>query len=172
VRRETVSRERLLPSGRSVMAVTEHNVWIEEKAAGVTPMCGALGEGLSLVEWWCRGRRNAASYPPTVINITDGEASDGDADRVRDIAAKIRATGTTDGNTILMNIHLARRDEPTEAVLFPSSPDLLPDHRYARLLWDISSEMPDSRGRAVGWGSHIGHVAAMMNIGSVNSLMI
>ena len=88
-----------------------------------------------------------------------------------------------------------------EAVLFPSSPTELPDHRYARMLWDISSEMPEcyndmivglnagaaglsceprtllDKGsatsfRAVGWGSHIGGVAALMNIGSVNSVML
>ena len=47
-RREKISRERVLPSGHSVVAVSEHNVWIDEKAAGVTPMCGALRE---LVLW-------------------------------------------------------------------------------------------------------------------------
>jgi hypothetical protein len=71
-------------------------------------------------------------------------------------------------------------------VLFPASPDELPDHRYARLLWDISSDMPavcndmiramrpgvEPPFRAMGWGSHIGGVAAMMNIGSINSVMI
>ncbi len=93
-----------------------------------------------------------------------------------------------------MNIHLARGGESAGPVLFPSSPEELPDHRYARLLWDISSEMPESYNdmirsmkngshalsekgsstpfRAVGWGSHIGGVAAMMNIGSINSMML
>lgn len=186
VKREKIVRERLLPSGRSVVAVTEHNVWFREKAAGVTPMCGALREGLSLVGWWCRQKRNRGSYPPTVINITDGEASDGTGDDVRAIAEKIRTTGTSDGHTILMNINLARANEGTPPVLFPSSLSELPDHRYARLLWDISSEMPESLHdvistmrpgaappfRAMGWGSDIGGVAAMMNIGSVNSVML
>ncbi len=186
VRRERISRERLLPSGRSVMAVTEQNVWFEERATGSTPMCAALREGLSLAARWCSHKRNRASYPPSVINITDGEASDGGADDVRSIAEAIRATGTDDGHTILMNIHLARSGEETLPVLFPSSPDELPAHRYARLLWDISSEMPESYDdvicslrqgaaptfRAVGWGCHIGGVAAMMNIGSVNTVML
>jgi hypothetical protein len=186
VPREMISRERVLPSGRSVVAVTRHNVWFREKAAGVTPMCEALGEALSLVEWWCRQKRNRVGYPPTVINITDGEASDGDAGAVRAVAERIRRTGTADGRTILMNLHLARKDDPHSPVLFPSSPSELPDHRYARLLWDMSSDMPDNYHdtiasmrpgavppfRALGWGSHIGEVAAMMNIGSVNSVML
>ncbi len=186
VRTEKVSRERILPSGRSVVAVTEHNIWIPEKAAGITPMCGALGKALSLVEWWCRQKRGRNSYPPTVINITDGEASDGTDDDVRAIGARIRATGTSDGKTLLMNIHLARAGEGALPVLFPSSPQELPDVRYARLLWDISSEMPNCCNdmiegfrqgaappfRAVGWGSPMNSVAAMMNIGSVNSVML
>ena len=193
VRREKVMRERVLPSGRSVMAVTEHNVWTGEKAVGVTPMCGALREGLSMVEWWCRQRRCRDSYPPTIINITDGEASDCGPDEVKEVAERIRATETSDGRTILMNIHLGghgyRESNAGEdgVVLFPSSPGELPDHRYARLLWDISSDMPKccndmissiGKGsatppfRAVGWGSHIGGVAAMMNIGSVNSVLL
>ncbi len=187
VRREKIARERILPSGRSVMAVTEHNIWFDERAEGATPMCGALRRGLSLVDGWCRRKGNGASYPPTVINITDGEASDGSDDEVRAICEAIRATGTEDGNTIMMNINLARRDGEAVQALFPASLDELPDHRYARLLWDASSEMPDSYRdmirsfrtagggesfRAVGWGCHIGSVAAMMNIGSINSVML
>ncbi|MDR2894287.1 MAG: VWA domain-containing protein [Alistipes sp.] len=200
VRRQKISRERLLPSGRTTIAVTEHNVWIEPRAEGATPMCGALEEALSLAERWCRAKRNHGSYPPTVINITDGEASDGGADRVGEPAAKIRATGTDDGHTLLVNIHLARRDDPFPPVLFPSSPDQLPDNRYARLLWDISSEMPEGYNdtiaglkglaglnglnglagrnsnpgpfRAMGFGSHASDLAAMMNIGSINSVVL
>lgn len=199
VRRERFSYERTLPSGRSVMTVTERNMWIREKAAGVTPMCGALREALLLVEGWCRRRANAASYPPTVINITDGEASDGSSDDVRAIAERIRHTGTSDGNTIFINIHLARNSDGDiggagdahgssggAPVLFPSSPTELPAHRYARLLYDISSEMPEpyhdvvasmrpgavAPFRGVAYNSHIGDLAAMMNIGSVNSVIL
>lgn len=185
VRRERLVRERVLPSGRSVVSVTEHNMWIREKAAGITPMCGALREAQALVEWWCRRPQNADSYPPTVINITDGEASDGSADEVRALAGRIRRTGTSDGNTLLINIHLARGGEASP-VLFPSSPEQLPEQRYARLLYDISSEMPEAyydviasthRGavapfRAVAYNSHMSELAAMINIGSVNSVML
>jgi hypothetical protein len=189
VRRENISRERILPSGRSVVAVTGHNIWIEQKAEGSTPMCGALERGRELVDGWCRQKANARSYPPTLINITDGESSDCNGDRVARIAENIRATATADGNTILVNIHLHAGDaDDTDprAILFPSSPDELPPHRYARLLWDISSEMPAAAHdmiramrpgaqppfRAMGWDSHIAGVAAMMNIGSVNSVML
>jgi hypothetical protein len=172
-----------------VVAVTEHNIWIEQKADGSTPMCGALERGRELVEGWCRQKANHRSYPPTLINITDGETSDCNADRVAEIAGKIRSTATADGNTILMNIHLHAPESVSAgggAVLFPSRPDELPPHRYARLLWEISSEMPAATHdmiramrpgaeppfRAMGWDSHVAGVAAMMNIGSVNSVML
>jgi hypothetical protein len=220
VERTKIMRERLLPSGRSAIAVTEQNLWIGQRAQGSTPMCAALESALKLVEKWCRQPKNARSYPPTVINITDGETSDGSADDIRAIAARIRATGTDDGGTILINIHLARAGSmadgldsgvsaissaisstlssvPSSAifpapVLFPTLPDELPDHRYARLLWEISSPLPANFGgvhivdfpdgvpaetdhifrRGVAFNTGIAELAAAMNIGSVNSVMI
>lgn len=168
-----LSRERILPSGRSVLTVTEHNIWIPPKAEGTTPMCGALGEALGMARKWCRRPEHARSYPPTIINITDGEASDGSEDEIRALAEQIHATGTEDGNTLLMNIHLARSGDATRPVLFPRSLEELPPHRYARLLWDISSSLPDgSSRRAMGWASGADDVAALMNIGSQNSTML
>ena len=185
VRREQITRERMLPSGRSVVAVTAQNMWIEPKAAGITPMCGAMRDALVLLQKWCRRRTNAASYPPTLINITDGEVSDGDEEAVRSLAAAIRATGTADGNTLMINIHLAKSCD-TRPVLFPSSPDELPAQRYARLLYDISGEMPANYHdviaairpgaagpfRGMAYNSPVGDLVAMMNIGSINSVMI
>ncbi len=186
VRREQIVRERMLPSGRSVMAVTAQNMWIEPKAAGITPMCGVMRDALALLEWWCRRKTNATSHPPTVINITDGEASDGSEDRIRGFASAIRDTGTADGNTLLINIHLAKVSDVQQPVLFPSSPDELPVHRYARLLYDISSEMPENYHdvvasirpgfvapfRGMAYNSPIADLVAMMNIGSINSVML
>jgi hypothetical protein len=185
VRRERLSRERMLPDGRSVVTVTEQNMWIEPEATGATPMRAALGEALTLLEKWYRRTGNRASYPPTVLNITDGEASDGSEDDIREIARQIRATGTADGNTLLINTHLGRCNEAA-SVAFPTSSDQLPPHRYARLLWDISSEMPapyhdfvaQMRGeagripRGMSFNCPLADVVAMMNIGSVNSLML
>ncbi|MDR0907102.1 MAG: VWA domain-containing protein [Rikenellaceae bacterium] len=185
VRKERLSRERLLPDGRSVVTVTEQNMWIEPEATGATPMRAAMGEALTLLEKWCRRTDNRASYPPTVLNITDGEASDGGDDDIREIARRIRSTGTEDGGTLLVNIHLGRMEE-TVSVAFPTQPDQLPAHRYARLLWDISSEMPASyhdfvtemRGetcgtpRGMSFNCPLSDVVAMMNIGSINSLML
>lgn len=184
-RREKLIRERILPSGRSVLAVTEQNMWLEPKAVGVTPMKAAMADSLALVERWCRRRANARSYPPTVINVTDGEASDGSEEDIRSLASRIRSTGTADGQTLFINIHLAKGIGEAP-VLFPSSPAELPGHRYARLLYDISSEMPPSYCdliagikpgavppfRGMSYNSPVSDLVAMMNIGSINSTML
>lgn len=185
VSREKLTRERRLPDGRSVLAVVEQNMWIEPKAAGTTPMKAAMHEALSLLESWCRRRDNARSYPPTVLNITDGEASDGNDADIRDLAARLRRTGTADGDALLVNIHLARTDGGAP-VAFPCDPAELPDQRYARLLYDISSPMPENYRdviasmrpgaegpfRGMGYNCPLGDLVAMMNIGSVNSVML
>ncbi len=165
-----LSQERVLPSGRTVVVATEHDDWIAERAEGATPMCGALTEALRMVERWCG--KHPRSYPPTVINITDGEVSDGTPRRVLELAGSIRGTGTEDGNTLLINIHLVGSDG-AEAVLFPTDEEQLPENRYARLLWDASSELPFRAGaRGIGFNCDFASLAAAMNIGSVNSVMV
>ncbi len=181
-------RERRLPDGRAVMAITEHNMWIAPKAAGITPMYDALRRVVTLTENWCRRNTNRTSYPPTVFHITDGEASDCDESQIRDIASRIRNKGTEDGHTLLFNIHLGASDDETrQHVIFPSSPEELPDRKYARLLYDISSALPQRYEplvaemktaavqppfRGMGYNASIADLVAMMNIGSVTSSLI
>src|SRR5262249_37632331 len=51
-------------------------VWFDPVANGGTPMCAALDRAQQILSAWTAQR--AASYPPIVINITDGESTDGD----------------------------------------------------------------------------------------------
>jgi hypothetical protein len=75
-------------------------------------------------------------YPPIVINITDGQPTDGDP---RDAAKAIRDLASRDGNVLLFNAHISdKRDLPIE---FPSDETGLPDD-FARLLFRMSSELP------------------------------
>jgi hypothetical protein len=183
VRRQKVVRERVLPSGKTTLAATEHNMWIEPKAVGVTPMHEALRKALVLIEKWCRHRNNATSYPPTIINITDGEASDASSKQLSELASRIRATGTLDGKTLLINIHLSHASDDESSVIFPCSRSELPARRYASLLYEMSSVMPEryeeviaalrSEGKppfkGMSYNSPVNDLIAMMNI---NSTMI
>ncbi len=109
-------------------------VWFEAQPAGRTPMCEALRIAKQQVRTFLGV--HPASYPPIVINITDGHPSDGDP---REAAQELRALASKDGNVLLFNAHLSEKaNRPVE---FPETEAGLPDD-FARLLFRMSSELP------------------------------
>ena len=176
----TFMRERVLPDGSAVVTNDQLKYWIEPKAEGSTPMRSALEKALLLAGRWCRRAENKASYPPTIFNITDGEASDGDHEILTGIANQIKSLRTEDGNALLININLSC-GEDARTVIFPSSPEELPQTRYTRMLYDMASVMPDEytesilhlRGDSVGGplrgmshNTSIADLVSMLNVGS------
>ena len=156
--------------------------WVSPAAEGSTPMFEALLEACEMVEEWCARPENRNSYPPTIFNITDGEASDGDHADIAEISERLRSYSTADGNALLINIHLAST-ENERSIVFPASVDELGHNYYARLLYECASEMPANytstiaslRGEAVGaryrgmcFNASAAEVIAMMNIGSIS----
>ncbi len=177
---------RRLPDGSQVTSVVRRRQWITPKASGDTPMGEALKEAEKLVRMWCSKPSNAKSFPPLILNITDGEASDACYRELCDCADNIRDTGTSDGNTLLMNIHLATTGEPGPEIRFPSRLEEIPLHPYARLLWDMSSLMPDCYSsiisesgdggappfKAMAYNCTVNELFPMMTIGSVSGAII
>lgn len=109
-------------------------IWFDPVAHGGTPMCQALDRARQMMSDWVG--QHPDSYPPIVINITDGEATDGDP---RPNAEALRQLATSDGNALLFNCHLSSaRATP---VLFPESAAGLPDP-YAEQLFEMSSILP------------------------------
>jgi uncharacterized protein YegL len=109
-------------------------VWFDAKAAGATPMCEAIKLAHSTLEPWVQ--QHAYSFPPIVINITDGESTDGDP---TEEAEKLRALATQDGNLLLFNCHIS--GTAGESILFSDSDEGLPD-QFAKLLFNMSSVLP------------------------------
>lgn len=109
-------------------------IWFEPVANGATPMCQAFGQAKSLLESW--GLQHPNSFPPAVINITDGEATDGNPSAS---AEAIKRTSTSDGDVLLFNLHLS--SAAGAAVEFPDSEASLPD-KFAQLLFRMSSLLP------------------------------
>jgi hypothetical protein len=93
---------------------------------------GAQGEGPTADV----PHRASGLLPALVINITDGQPTDGDP---REPAKELCALASTDGNVQLFNAHLS--DKRAAPVEFPEEEASLPDD-YARLLFRISSELP------------------------------
>src|SRR5437763_11169830 len=63
-------------AGGLVDQTVKFPVWFDPVANGATPMCAALDRAQQIMSAWAG--QHAASYPPIVINITDGESTDGD----------------------------------------------------------------------------------------------
>lgn len=76
-------------------------VWVDAVANGSTPMCQALSIARDTLSDWIQS--HPESYAATVINVTDGEANDGDPSS---FAQALTATATNDGNTLLFNCHI------------------------------------------------------------------
>lgn len=110
-------------------------IWFDPVANGGTPMCDALRLAEETCQKWVAA--HSSSFPPTVINITDGEATDGDpfpiAERVKSVAAE-------DGNTLLFTLHLS--SVVSSPIEFPDNEETLPD-KFARLLFVMSSILPE-----------------------------
>lgn len=109
-------------------------VWFEPTALGKTPMCQALKLAHTTLTGFLRNFPNC--YPPLVVNITDGEATDGIPEAA---AGELRKLASTDGNVLLFNAHLS--DKQLRPVEFPDREEGLPD-KYARLLFRMSSVLP------------------------------
>jgi hypothetical protein len=109
-------------------------VWFEPVARGKTPMCQALRVAAEVLQPFLA--RFPASFPPLVLNISDGKATDGNPEEP---AAALRNLKTSDGNILFFNAHLS--SAPARPIEFPALESELPDPD-ARLLFRMSSELP------------------------------
>jgi hypothetical protein len=108
-------------------------VWFDPSCASGTPMCAALKTAGEIIKGWAVEHPN--SFPPIVINLTDGESTDGNP--IPDATA-LASLGTNDGAVLLFNAHLSSAvGAPIE---LPGEPDSLPDE-YARQLFEMSSPL-------------------------------
>jgi hypothetical protein len=129
-------RMRKLPDGAGGLVDEEFKfpVWFEARPTGRTPMCAALRQAKEYLQVFLGVQPDC--YPPLVINITDGDPTDGDP---REAAKELRALASKDGNVLLFNAHLSDKD--ARPIEFPDKESGLPDD-FARLLFRMSSELP------------------------------
>ena len=98
-------------------------------------MCAGLRQAYNALQEWVN--KHPDSFPPTVINITDGASTDGDP---TNDANKIKQLGTNDGKVLICNVHISSTQ--AAPIAFPDSEALLPDS-YAKLLFNISVTLPE-----------------------------
>ncbi len=109
-------------------------VWFDPFADGLTPMSEAMQYVTRIVRQFVEHYQN--SFPPMVINVTDGESTDGDP---TEYAQQLKDLRTSNGNVLLFNIHISRSQ--SASITFPSSEQVLSDP-YSRELFRMSSPLP------------------------------
>ncbi len=125
--------------GKNKVSEIEVPYWFKPVAKHQTPMGDAFNKSHQLLIDWIKAHKN--SYPPVVINITDGAQTDYSDDALIETAQKLQALNTTDGNVLVLNIHISGG---SNAVIFPLTDIELPNNEYSKRLYEMSSVMPET----------------------------
>ncbi len=121
-------------AGGFIEVTTKFPVWVDPVARGQTPMCAAFNKAHEILAAWVV--EHPESYPPTLINLTDGEANDGD---VRVPAELIKSLETEDGSVTILTVH-SSSNELSRQIVFPLAVNDLPDH-FSKVMFEVSSPL-------------------------------
>lgn len=181
-----IFKERTLPNGNKVVSYMENKAWVKPHSLGKTPMFAAFEEVYKLLFGWTRQHAGEYCFPPVVINITDGEATDAEDSQLLAVSEKLRELRTADGHVLLMNIYIGS-ETGKKAILFPASEEELPEAPYARLLFRMSSPMPEiyrkrireisgfpvgEYCRGMSYNASMTDLVGLLNIGSVSVTLL
>ncbi len=133
LRVEPRTKEITGPDGQVRQQRFNFAVWVEPKANGGTPMVAAFEYAHRLLKKWLAAHPDC--FPPIVINISDGESSDGNPQQA---AFELMKLCSSDGNALIFNLHISNAS--TGRILYPDNDKLLVDE-YAKLLFSFSSAL-------------------------------
>lgn len=120
----------------------EKNQWIETKCDGHwTHVHKAFNRAKQLLEKWMVEHHDKDCYPPTIINITDGQFTDATREQLIQQANELKSMFTNDGNVLLWNIHITPNS--LEQIILPVNKSELKGDKYSELLYDMSSLLPE-----------------------------
>lgn len=141
IRIEERARKEPDENGELIDITVKFPVWVEPFARGHTPMRQVFEEAYQILQRWVG--EHPDSYPPTVINLTDGQSNDG---KVSSAAENLCSLSTNDGNVLLITLHTSSNpyDLP---VYYPASVEEMPDFA-SRAMFNMSSPLPDNLRRA------------------------
>ena len=122
--------------------------WLEARCDGNwTHVHKALDKAKALLNQWMKEHHDKDCYPPTIINITDGQFTQVTREQVVQQANELKAMFTNDGNVLLWNIHITPNH--LEQVLLPIGKEELKGDKYSELLYDMSSLLPTRYNQAI-----------------------
>jgi hypothetical protein len=114
--------------------------WVDPDTSGNwTDMYDAFEKAKALLENWMRNYKDKDCYPPTIINITDGEYNNTTYEDMLLVTNEIKSMFTNDGNVQIFNIHIS---DSGNVISFPTDKTELGGDNFAEKLFDFSSLLP------------------------------
>ena len=136
----TTKKETRTRKGVKVVEIEEVQ-WIEAEATeGWTRVHHAFEKAKGLLDEWMKKHHDKDCYPPTIINITDGEFNGATKEYVLQQANELKSMFTNDGNVILFNIHISANK--AVCVTCPASKDEVSFSSLATTMYEMSSLLP------------------------------
>lgn len=136
----TTKKETRTRKGVKVVEIEEVQ-WIEAEATeGWTRVHHAFEKAKGLLDEWMEKHHDKDCYPPTIINITDGEFNGATKEYVLQQANELKSMFTNDGNVILFNIHISANK--AVCVTCPASKDEVAFSSLATTMYEMSSLLP------------------------------
>lgn len=136
----TTRKETRTRKGVKVVEVEEVQ-WIEAEATeSWTRVHHAFEKAKGLLDEWMEKHHEKDCYPPTIINITDGEFNGATKEYVLQQANELKSMFTNDGNVILFNIHISANK--AVCVTCPASKDEVSFSSLATTMYEMSSLLP------------------------------
>jgi uncharacterized protein YegL len=124
-------------------------IWFDPTAQGMTVMCEALKLAYEWLKTWITTHEE--NFPPIIINITDGEATD---DKPVPFAKQVTDLKTKDGNVLMFNCHISVSNNAK--MVFAKDLDALKSDELATQLFEMSSQLPPQMlGLAEQQGFHV-----------------
>ena len=165
----------------------EKKQWMTARHDGNwTHMDKALKRAEGLLVNWMHEHQDKDCYPPTIINITDGEYNGVTDDEMLQLSNQLKSMFTNDGNVLFFNIHIVPGH--AEAVAFPATMAELNNNGYGEKLYNMSSLLPlnyneqirnifgdkqtDIRYHAMGVNTGMERLVKMMKIGTLSSMLV
>lgn len=182
-----IYKERDLGDGAFTIEHGKVSRWVEVKHSGTTPMHEALSFVAEHLREWCANAGDSVGYPPIVFNITDGVVSDSEMLDLGHIFNEIKSIKSSQGEVLLLNIHIAPAERAPKQTLFPTHKDIEQcDCRYLKGLFEGASDMPEEfasyicrelgvdapkdgvRFKGLGYNTSLSSLFMMLNIGSTS----
>lgn len=139
--KKIITREEKRTRKGVVVKEVEKVQWLEARHDGSwTHVHKAFGRAIVLLDEWMKKYHDKDCYPPTIINITDGEFNGATKEEVLQQANELKSMFTNDGNVILFNIHISANKGLSLSC--PLSKDELKGNSYATTLFEMSSLLP------------------------------